>query len=586
MVGCGGSDILVPLVGGLEINTASSGAQMDSDGYEVTIDAGTASAIGPNATLRRDDLEPGIHSVQLGGVADHCSVGADNPRTVSITAGQTTSITFSVTCIAPTGSLEITTATSGDATDLDGYDVTIDAGAASAIGANATLRRDDLEPGIHSVQLGGVADRCSLGADNPRAVSVTAGQTTSITFSVTCIAPTGSLEITTATSGDATDLDGYDVTIDAGTAFAIGANATLRRDDLEPGNYNVQLGGMADHCSVGADNPRSASVTAGQTTTLTFILTCTAPVPPAPGTRVDLGTRRGHIWGWSNAGLFVGSVGGEDGGQSRAAIWQYHALLDISRPEWGMSEAHDANDAGQVVGEYTSFTGTAFLWENGVVTDLGTHGEAGWSTASAINNAGVVAGTSSVCTSCGRATIWDHGQIIDVGTLPPPWDQGSKALGINDRGEVIGMSGGEVAGHQIRHAFIWRDGVMVDLGILRPGDDVITPLAINNRGQIIGNSSNSETYRPFIWENGVMRELVDPQGRRFLPSRLNDDGIVYGTDLDGDRALWQDGRVLKLPAHPGSGGWEDNSLGEVLGSSDDQPAVWIIDRATVVHHVP
>jgi probable HAF family extracellular repeat protein len=498
--------------------------------------------------------------------------------------------------IAPqTGGLGITTATSGAETDVDGYEVTIDAGTAAAIGANATLLRDNLEPGDHNVQLGGVADNCSLGADNPRAASVTAGQTTTVTFTVTCIA-LGRLTLTTQPASEGKSgvllsrqpviqladeagrpLSGVVVTAELASGLGILSGSVSAETDASG------QAAFSDLMPRGLPGPHTLRFVAQGYTAVT-----SDPIEVAaadPGPLVALGT--GHIWGKNNSGVFVGSIGGLDGGVSRAAVWQNHVPRDISQAEWAMSDAYDVNGAGQVVGEYTAITAIAFLWQDGVVTDLGTHGEEGWSTASAINNSGVIAGTSSVCTSCGRATVWEHGQTIDVGTLPAPWNLGSRAVDINDHGQVIGTSGGNPAPlHSRYHAFVWHDGVMVDLGTLRPDDDVITPLAINNRGQIIGHSSTGETYRPFIWENGVMRELVDPQGRVFFPEKLNDDGIVYGTDWHGDRALWQDGRVLKLPSHPGSGGWEDNDRGEILVGNEDHLGVFIIDRATVVHHVP
>src|SRR5206468_12684517 len=79
---------------------------------------------------------PGSHSVVLSGVAGNCTVSGGTSRTVSVTAGSTASTSYSVSC-APsspgTGSLTVTTATSGASGDLDpdGYTVSVDGGAAS-----------------------------------------------------------------------------------------------------------------------------------------------------------------------------------------------------------------------------------------------------------------------------------------------------------------------------------------------------------------------------------------------------------------------------------------------------------------------
>ena len=87
---------------------------------------------------------------------------------------------------------------------------------------------------------------------------------------------TGTLEITIATSGAEQDADGYSVQIDAGTARAIGAAATLTTSDVTPGNHTVRLGEVAANCTVGGDNPRTTIVTAGQTAAVSFAVMCSA----------------------------------------------------------------------------------------------------------------------------------------------------------------------------------------------------------------------------------------------------------------------------------------------------------------------
>jgi Tol biopolymer transport system component len=189
---CSGGDISAPTTGSLEITTATSGPEPDPDGYTVAIDDGAETAIGVNGTLRRDNLETGNHTIRLAGLAPNCTVEGENPRAVGMTAGDTVAVSFSITCEASTGSLEVTTITTGSLPDPDGYTLSLDAGTAQAIGINATVTLGNLAAGPHSVALSGVAPNCQVAGDNPRAITVTTGTTVTATFSIACHLTQGS----------------------------------------------------------------------------------------------------------------------------------------------------------------------------------------------------------------------------------------------------------------------------------------------------------------------------------------------------------------------------------------------------------
>ncbi len=89
------------------------------------------------------------------------------------------------------GEIQVTTSTSGDTIDSDGYTVTVDGSESQAIGVNAMVTFSDLSGGDHSVELSDVAVNCAVGGDNLRMVTVTVGSTVPTTFDVTCLAPVG-----------------------------------------------------------------------------------------------------------------------------------------------------------------------------------------------------------------------------------------------------------------------------------------------------------------------------------------------------------------------------------------------------------
>jgi len=84
--------------GTLDVTTATSGSDLDPDGYTVTVDGTTSQAIGTNDAARFGGLAEGSHTVQLTGVAANCTVSGSNPQSVTVTAGSLTTTGFSVSC--------------------------------------------------------------------------------------------------------------------------------------------------------------------------------------------------------------------------------------------------------------------------------------------------------------------------------------------------------------------------------------------------------------------------------------------------------------------------------------------------------
>ena len=89
-----------------------------------------------------------------------------------------------------------------------------------------------------------------------------------------------------------------------------------------------------------------------------------------------------------------------------------------------------------------------------------------------------------------RAAFWKDNEITDLGTFGGRW---SVPLTLNDEGEVVGFASNAIpdplalflGGTQTR-AFLWRDGVLLDLGTL--GGDAAEALSVNHRGQVAGIS--------------------------------------------------------------------------------------------------
>jgi PKD repeat protein len=174
------------------VTTSTSGASPDADGYTVTLDGGASQSIAINQTVTFTDVSVGSHTAVLSGIAANCTVTGGTSRTVNVTAGNTATASFSVSCPTPpptTGDLTVTTTTGGSGgLDPDGYTVAVD-GARQAITINGSVTFNGLSAGNHSVGLTGVATTCVVSGLNPRTVNVPAGGTQQTNFAITCTAP-------------------------------------------------------------------------------------------------------------------------------------------------------------------------------------------------------------------------------------------------------------------------------------------------------------------------------------------------------------------------------------------------------------
>jgi uncharacterized membrane protein len=264
------------------------------------------------------------------------------------------------------------------------------------------------------------------------------------------------------------------------------------------------------------------------------------------------------------------------GTESHAVLWrdgETHDLGTLGGPD---SAAFLVNEDGLVAGAsdvdfgaYPSVENPGggpmvhpFLWQDGRMRDLiadapagmfgGTYGIATW-----LNNRGQVTGTMNLTGDrTWRSFFWDRGVVQDLGTLggiitTPSW--------LSETGAVVGKSdvtdicttcapGNQ---KQLHHPFIWKRGVMTDLGVL-PGDNAGSAFSINRHEQIVGRSLTclkvtagdgcDGVYRAFLWERGSLvdlQSLVVPGTGLTVDGaeEINDRGEIIGSGLlpNGDR---------------------------------------------------
>lgn len=186
-------------------------------------------------------------------------------------------------CGAPSepssSSVQVSVLVSGEGADPDGFRLTVDGRASQVVppGGSATFA---LTSGQHTIQLTGVAPNCDIDGDQTRSFSVSAGETATVSFDVSCLAASGSLEVVASTAGPDGNLDpsGYVVMLDGVPRIVVAANGSVTLA-VSIGFHQVTLGDLARNCELAA-GPGPANVASGATIRVTFALTCTE-VPPA-----------------------------------------------------------------------------------------------------------------------------------------------------------------------------------------------------------------------------------------------------------------------------------------------------------------
>lgn len=187
-----------------------------------------------------------------------------------------------------------------------------------------------------------------------------------------------------------------------------------------------------------------------------------------------------------------------------------------------------------------------FLYENGVVTPLGTlGGQRSWGVA--INNNGVVLGNSGLQgDNTNQAFLYSNGQMQALGPV------GSSATALNDRGDVIGAAPGADGAF---HAFFYSQGQFQDLSV---SGNRTSAVALNENGDVLLNATPDiglTGATPYLYKNGKLKaiEVRDLAGKGVIgtvASDLNAQGMVVGTQFSGDydvsAFLYMDGEFLNL----------------------------------------
>jgi probable HAF family extracellular repeat protein len=235
---------------------------------------------------------------------------------------------------------------------------------------------------------------------------------------------------------------------------------------------------------------------------------------------------------------------------------------------------------GQFVGSFRPFPEepdfVRYTTSSGFKTigDLG----GGATSANAINESGTIVGQSALtgANEANRAFRWTvAGGIVDLGVLPGR--ETSRAFGINDAGDIVGLSSSPTLGNR---AVLWPStGGMQEIGPAQLG----RALDINNFGSIIGTVTVATGG--YYFENGNTTFLPNLAGLLdgyTVPQALNDLGQVVGYSsaiaefftISENGFLWDETNGLRdlNDLIPENSGWflgtafDINNAGQIVGT--------------------
>ncbi|OLB18204.1 MAG: hypothetical protein AUH16_09540 [Acidobacteria bacterium 13_2_20CM_57_7] len=293
-------------------------------------------------------------------------------------------------------------------------------------------------------------------------------------------------------------------------------DAPLCHATLWKGNEIVDLGTLGGFISNAFHVDDGGQIVGASTTgtpdPLSFLAESIHPFVWQNGVMHDIGTLQDGT---------IALPSNQCGNGRNGLVTGFSFINSVVNPNTGVPTAHD------------------FLWHDGKMEDIPTLGgtlvgselDAG---AECVNNRGQVAGGSTVSDDplILHPYLWDHGVLTDLGTL-------GGSIGtvswLNDAADVVG--GASTPNDESFHATLWKKGVINDLGTL-PGDCFSDASTINSNDQIVGASFNCDTntLRAVLWNKGSIVDLntlipANSSLELFDATNINDRGEIAGRGL-------------------------------------------------------
>jgi hypothetical protein len=233
-------------------------------------------------------LLPGTYTFRLDDVGENCTIaGTPNPATIELQRGLSVALSYRLTCVevANPGWVRVSNVTTGPEVDQDpDYQVScngLDCRAFTLAANRDTVLR--LAPGAVTIGFTGVAAHCSLASPATVALTVTAGDTVTAAFPITCRErPAITATIRTSGRDIADSVFVYICSADYGSTFGCqgrwaSSNGTVAFAGIDPGSYAVHLTtySLPENCTPSGGASRTVQVV-GSAVSVEFDIICQA----------------------------------------------------------------------------------------------------------------------------------------------------------------------------------------------------------------------------------------------------------------------------------------------------------------------
>lgn len=305
----------------------------------------------------------------------------------------------------------------------------------------------------------------------------------------------------------------------------------------------------------------------------------------------------------NNSDLIVGGAIDLENGGSSAVKWSNGTVFTLPKPQgFTWSSASAVNDDGVIVGSGGTSNEVIepLVWLNGVPVVLETNGFGG--AAYDINRSGDIVGYVNTDRFTAPA-LWRNGKLT---ILPGLFENGGIATAIDDQGRVAGISqgGNDAAGTQVPTQWIQNQPVALPvtfgkdyigvLGVNRSGGGRVSGYVIERRA-LAGDPYGYLVNVAVGWQEGEFRQLQNPSG--------NGGSVAYGVNASGLFAgyttapssgprvptLWDQDGPLTLPLDAGREAIAVavNDKGVVVGSDttdarNPTPILWRLNSVSQI----